>query len=71
MIQCVDSREEPRNYCSRICCASALKNALFLKKKNPEMAVYIFYRDMMAYGFNETYYTEARRAGVVFIQILK
>ncbi len=68
MIQCVDSREEPRNYCSRICCATALKNALFLKKQNPEINVYVLYRDMMSYGFSETYYTEARREGVIFIQ---
>jgi heterodisulfide reductase subunit A len=68
MIQCVDSREEPRNYCSRICCASALKNALYLKDQNPEINVYILYRDIMAYGFLETYYTQARKAGVIFIQ---
>jgi heterodisulfide reductase subunit A len=68
MIQCVDSREEPRNYCSRICCTSALKNALYLKEQNPETDVYIFYRDIMAYGFLETYYTQARKAGVIFIQ---
>ena len=68
MIQCVDSREEPRNYCSRVCCASALKHALALKEKNPEVAIYIFYRDMMSYGFTETYYTQARKADVIFIQ---
>jgi heterodisulfide reductase subunit A len=68
MIQCVDSREEPRNYCSRICCTSALKNALYLKEQNPETAVYIFYRDIMTYGFLETYYTQARKAGVIFVQ---
>lgn len=68
MIQCVDSREEPRNYCSRICCSAALKNALYLKGQNPEIDVYILYRDMMAYGFLETYYTQARKAGVIFIQ---
>ncbi len=68
MIQCVDSREEPRNYCSRICCASALKNALYLKEKDPSTSVYILYRDMMSYGFLETYYTQARQAGVIFIQ---
>ncbi|MFC1821416.1 FAD-dependent oxidoreductase [Thermodesulfobacteriota bacterium] len=68
MIQCVDSREEPRNYCSRICCTSALKNALFIKEQNPEINVYVFYRDMMAYGFLETFYTQARRAGVIFVQ---
>jgi len=68
MIQCVDSREEPRNYCSRVCCANALKHALDLKKNNPALAVYILYRDMMAYGFAEAYYTRARKAGVIFIQ---
>lgn len=68
MIQCVDSREEPRNYCSRICCSSALKNALYLKEQNPEIDIYILYRDIMAYGFLETYYTQARQAGVIFIQ---
>lgn len=68
MIQCVGSREEPRNYCSRICCSSALKHALHLKEKNPDIAVYILYRDLMAYGFAETYYTQARKANVLFIQ---
>jgi heterodisulfide reductase subunit A len=68
MIQCVDSREEPRNYCSRVCCANSLKQALDLKGKNPELAVYILYRDMMAYGFTEAYYTRARKAGMIFIQ---
>jgi heterodisulfide reductase subunit A len=68
MIQCVDSREEPRNYCSRVCCANALKQALYLKEHNPEIAIYILYRDLMAYGFSETYYTQARKANVIFIQ---
>jgi heterodisulfide reductase subunit A len=67
MIQCVDSREEPRNYCSRICCATALKHALHFKKENPDIAIYILYRDIMTYGFAETYYTQARKAGVIFI----
>ncbi len=68
MIQCVDSREEPSNYCSRVCCSSALKHALELKEKNPEIAIYIFYRDIMSYGFMEAYYTKARKAGIIFIQ---
>ncbi len=68
MIQCVGSREEPRNYCSRVCCNSALKHALSLKETKPELAVYILYRDMMSYGFNEAYFTQARKAGVFFIQ---
>lgn len=68
MIQCVGSREEPRNYCSRVCCASALKHALYLKSQNPDIAIYVLYRDMMSYGFAESYFTQARKAGVIFIQ---
>jgi heterodisulfide reductase subunit A2 len=71
MIQCVDSREEPNNYCSRVCCASALKNALRLKEANPQIKIYILYRDMMTYGFTETYYTRARQADIIFIQYEK
>jgi heterodisulfide reductase subunit A len=67
MIQCVDSREEPRNYCSRVCCPTTLKHALALKAANPGLRVVVFYRDMMATGFLETYFTRARKAGVTFI----
>ncbi len=68
MIQCVGSREEPRNYCSRVCCSASLKHALQLKAANPDIDIYILYRDMMAFGFIEAYYTEARKAGIIFIQ---
>ena len=68
MIQCVGSREPGRNYCSRVCCTSALKHALYLKERNSDLSVYIFYRDMMTYGFLEFYYTQAREKGVIFIQ---
>ena len=67
MIQCVESRMEPRNYCSRVCCPSALKNALAIKEKNPSARIYVFYRDMMTPGFIESSYTEARKKGIVFI----
>ena len=68
MILCVDSRQEPRNYCSRVCCTTALKHALCLKEKRPDMAVTVVYRDMMTTGFAEHWYTEARRQGVLFIR---
>jgi heterodisulfide reductase subunit A len=67
MIQCVGSREAERPYCSRVCCATALKHALALKQQNPDVRIWILYRDLMADGFNEAYYTRARRAGVIFI----
>jgi len=68
MIQCVGSREEPRNYCSRVCCPTSLKHALTLKKIDPDITVYILYRDMMTPGFLEGYFTEAREKGIIFIQ---
>lgn len=68
MIQCSGTRDEKQNYCSRVCCIRALKNALFLKKNNPDSQIYILYRDMMSYGFFETDYTRAKNLGVVFFQ---
>jgi len=68
MIQCVGSRNDKRPYCSRICCSDAIKNALKIKEKNPKANVFIIYRDVRAYGFNESYYKEAREKGVLFIR---
>lgn len=67
MIQCVGSREEGRLYCSQVCCSQAIKNALRIKEGKPEAKVFIFYRDMMTYGFREGCYHQAREAGVIFI----
>lgn len=67
-IQCVGSREPERSYCSRMCCTHALVNALELKKLNPNMEIYILYRDMRTYGLREDLYTEARQKGIVFIR---
>ncbi|MGD8241562.1 MAG: FAD-dependent oxidoreductase [Desulfobacterales bacterium] len=67
MIQCVDSREEPRNYCSRVCCPTTLKHVRALKAANPNLRIVVFYRDMMSTGFLETYFTQARKSGVTFI----
>jgi len=66
MIQCVGSRNEEHPNCSRVCCQSAVKNALHIKELNPDAEVYILYRDMRMYGLLEDYYTGARRQGVVF-----
>ena len=68
MIQCVGSREPDYMYCSRNCCAHAVKNALKLKEINPSINVYVLYRDMRTYGFLEEYYQKAREKGVIFIR---
>ncbi len=67
-IQCVGSRIPERPYCSKVCCTHSIKNALQLRKLNPEMDVYILYRDMRAYGLREDLYREAREKGVIFIR---
>ena len=68
MIQCVGCRNEDRNYCSRICCSESIKNALKLKAINPEMNIYILFRDIRTYGLLEDYYREASNNDVKFIR---
>ncbi len=72
MIQCVGAREEKeggRNYCSRICCAVAVKNALQIREVFPDAAVSIIYRDMQTYGKDfEEQYEKARENFVQFIR---
>ena len=68
MIQCVGCRNEDRNYCSRVCCSHAIKNALKLKEINPEMNIYILFRDMRTYGLREDFYREASEKDVKFIR---
>ncbi len=67
MIQCAGSRDKDRPYCSRVCCSDAVKNALLLKELNPQMQIYVLYRDMRTYGLKEDFYRKARQKGVLFI----
>jgi heterodisulfide reductase subunit A len=67
-IQCVGSREPERPYCSRVCCTHSIENALEFKRRNPDMSVYILYRDIRTYGEREMIYKEARKSGVIFIR---
>jgi heterodisulfide reductase subunit A len=67
-IQCVGSREPDRPYCSRVCCTHSVDNALALKKINPDMNIYVLYRDIRTYGEREYLYKEAREKGIIFIR---
>ncbi len=67
-IQCVGSREPQRPYCSKICCTSSVAQAIALKKRKPELQVYILYRDLRTYGPREHLYRQARELGVLFIR---
>jgi len=68
MIQCVGSRCKERTYCSRICCMTAVKNAILIKESAPETKITIFYRDMQMYGVeNEELFRKSKKLGVRYI----
>lgn len=64
MILCVGPAEQ---FCSRICCTVAIKNALALKEIKPDAQITILYKDIRTYGFKERLYTMARERGVIFV----
>jgi len=67
MIQCVGARCPEREYCSRICCMTAVKNAMIIKEQKPDAKVHILYRDMQMYGTEkERMLWDARGMGVRF-----
>jgi heterodisulfide reductase subunit A len=68
MIQCVEQRNADRPYCSRVCCTSAVKNSLELKKRYPKARIVVLYRDIRTYGFREAAYREAREKGILFVR---
>ena len=66
-ILCVGSRIKERPYCSEVCCTHSVVSALKLKEINPDMDVFIVYRDMRTFGLFEDLYREARAKGIFFI----
>jgi len=68
IIQCVGSRNEEHPNCSRICCSTAMANAVKIKQEYPETNVFVLYRDIRTYGFAEEHYNEAARLGVTFLR---
>ena len=68
MIQCAGGRNDERPYCSRVCCTTAVKNAIRLKEEDPERNIYVLYRDIRTYGVWEELYTRARELGVLFMR---
>jgi heterodisulfide reductase subunit A len=68
MIQCVGSRGEKVPYCSRICCTTAIKNALQIKEREPDAKIYVLFRDIRTYGFREDFYDKALEEGITFLR---
>ena len=56
-IQCAGSRDpEHLPYCSSFCCLTSLKQAAYVREKNPDSMAYIFYKDMRTPGQYELFY---------------
>jgi len=68
MIQCVGSRNQENPNCSRVCCQQAIKNAIAIKEINPDINIFILYRDIRTYGFLEDFYRKAREMGIHFLR---
>jgi heterodisulfide reductase subunit A2 len=70
IVHCVGSRDKNyHEYCSRICCMYALKQAHYVKEELPDTDVYQFYIDMRCFGDGyEEFYERISREGVTFIR---
>ena len=72
MIHCVGSRDTKcgNNYCSKVCCITAVKQAIELKKQFPESKIYCFYMDMRMFGlgYEELYHEAQTEYGIQFIR---
>jgi heterodisulfide reductase subunit A len=68
-VYCVGSRQPDGNqYCSRYCCAATCHAAIEVSGLDPTIRQYHLYRDMRTYGKLEELYTDARKAGSVFLK---
>ncbi|WP_345319868.1 hypothetical protein [Candidatus Villigracilis proximus] len=71
-IQCVGSRDRQigNEYCSKVCCGIASKQAIELREQIPDSKVMIFYIDMRMYGYweNEIYWPAQEKYKVNYVK---
>ncbi|HET9081195.1 MAG TPA: FAD-dependent oxidoreductase [Trebonia sp.] len=71
-IQCVGSRDRHigNEYCSKVCCGVASKEAIEIRQLLPDSKVYIFYIDMRMYGYweNEIYWPAQEKHHVQYVK---
>ena len=71
-VHCVGSRDLKAGnaQCSKVCCVTAVKQAIELKEKFPSARVYCFYMDLRLFGKKyEDFYIEAQeKYGIQFIR---
>ena len=71
-LQCVGSRDEKsgNHYCSKVCCVTAVKQAIEVRRLRPDTEVYVFYMDLRMWGqhFEELYRQSQEQYGIHFVR---
>jgi len=71
-VQCVGSRDRQigNEYCSKVCCGVASKEAIEVRQQVPGCKVFIFYIDMRMYGYweNEIYWPAQEKHHVQYVK---
>lgn len=71
-IQCVGSRDRHigNEFCSKVCCGIASKQAIEIRQQIPDCRVFIFYIDMRMYGYweNEIYWPAQEKYKVQYVK---
>jgi heterodisulfide reductase subunit A2 len=71
-VQCVGSRDRHigNEYCSKVCCGVASKEAIEVRRLLPDCKVFIFYIDMRMYGYweNQIYWPAQEEYHVQYIK---
>jgi heterodisulfide reductase subunit A len=71
-IHCVGSRDEKAGnlHCSKVCCVTAVKQAIEVREMLPETEVFLYYMDLRMFGrhFEELYKEAQFKHGIQFIR---
>ena len=71
-VHCVGSRDEKicNRHCSKVCCATAVKQACELKELHPNSRIYCFYMDLRMFGryFEDMYLQAQNKYGIQFVR---
>ena len=71
-VHCVGSRDEKakNSQCSKVCCITAVKQAIEMKQKFPDTMIYCFYMDLRMFGkkYEDFYISAQRDYGIRFVR---
>ncbi len=67
-VLCAGSRDpEHLAHCSTVCCATSLKQGLYIREQLPDAAVYLIYRDMRTPAQGEDFYRRVQEEETIFL----